>query len=210
MTSLAERRRELLDSMMREAVYEGAVAVLTEYGLNGTTMDRVAAAAGMAKGSLYNHFPGKQELLEFVHDRAVAPMQEALEEIVKNRLCAAEKLASISRLWREYLVKHHAVFEFLINDHAAKRLLRDTEQTTRTSGIKQIAAIIAQGIQEGAFRPVDAGAAAEMFVSASIGMVEQEFAAGISRPVDEAVDALMGVFLHGLSAGNGEHERDGE
>jgi len=206
MTSLAERRKELLDSMMREAVYEGAVAVLTEHGLNGTTMDRVAAAAGMAKGSLYNHFRGKQELLEFVRDRAVAPMQEALEEIVKNRLSAAEKLASISRLWREYLVKHHAVFEFLINDHAAKRLLRETEQTTRASGIKQIATIIEQGIEEGAFRPIDAGAAAEMFVSASIGMVEQEFAAGISRPVDEAVDALMGVFLHGLSAGEGERE----
>ncbi len=203
MTSLAERRRELLDSMMREAVYEGAVAVLTEHGLNGTTMDRVAAAAGMAKGSLYNHFRSKQELLEFVRDRAVAPMQEALEEIVENKLCAAEKLASISRLWREYLVKHHAVFEFLINDHAAKRLLRDTEQTVRASGIKQIATIIEQGIQKGAFRPVDVTAAAEIFVSASIGMVEQEFAAGISRPVDEAGDALMGVFLHGLCGSEG-------
>ncbi|MFH1919286.1 MAG: TetR/AcrR family transcriptional regulator [Planctomycetota bacterium] len=204
MTELAERRKELLDSMMREAVYEGAVAVLKEHGLNGTTMDRVAAAAGMAKGSLYNHFRNKQELLEFVHDRAVAPMQEALEDIVKNRLCAAEKLASISRLWREYLVKHHAVFEFLINDHAAKRLLRDTEQTTRASGIKQIATIIEQGIEEGAFRPVDATAAAEMFVSASIGMVEHEFAAGITRPVDKAVDVLMGVFLHGLCAAEGD------
>ena len=204
MTSLAERRKELLDSMMKEAVYEGAVAVLTEHGLNGTTMDRVAAAAGMAKGSLYNHFRGKQELLEFVRDRAVAPMQEALEEIVKNRLSAAEKLASISRLWREYLVKHHAVFEFLINDHAAKRLLRDTEQTTRASGIKQIATIIEQGIEEGVFWPVNATAAAEMFVSASIGMVEQEFAAGTIRPVDKAVDALMRVFLHGLCASEGD------
>jgi len=206
MTSLAERRREVLDSMMREAVYEGAVAVLTEHGLNGTTMDRVAAAAGMAKGSLYNHFRSKQELLEFVRDRAVAPMAEALEDIVKSRVCAAEKLASISRLWREYLVKHHPVFEFLINDHAAKRLLRDTQQTVRASGIKQIATIVEQGIKEGAFRPVDAGAVAEMFVSASIGMVEHEFAAGTSRPVAQAVDALMGLFLHGLSADEGECE----
>ena len=204
MTKLAERRKELLDSMMREAVYEGAVAVLTEHGLNGTTMDRVAAAAGMAKGSLYNHFRSKQELLEFVRDRAVAPMQEALRDIAKNRFSAAEKLTSISRLWREYLVEHHAVFEFLINDHAAKRLLKDTEQTTRASGIEQIAIIIEQGIKEGAFRPIDAGAVAEMFISASIGMVEQEFAAGTSRSVDEAVDALMGVFLHGLCAGEGD------
>lgn len=204
MASLAERRKELLDSMMREAVYEGAVAVLTEHGLNGTTMDRVAAAAGMAKGSLYNHFRGKQELLEFVRDRAVAPMQEALEEIAKGKLSAAEKLASVSRLWREYLEEHHAVFEFLINDHAVKRLLRDTEQTTRASGIERIATIIEQGIREGTFRPVDAHAAAEMFLGASIGMVEHEFAAGVTRPVDKAVDALMEVFLHGLCARDGD------
>ncbi len=198
MTSLAERRKELLDSMVRQAVYDGAVVVLTEYGLNGTTMDRVAAAAGMAKGSLYNHFRSKQELLEFVHARAVAPMHEALDLIVKQSGCAADKLRSISRIWREYLVEHHAVFEFLINDQAAKGLLKGSEQTARSTGIKQITVIIEQGIQEGAFRSMDARAAAEMFVTASIGMVEQEFAAGKSRPVDQAVDALMGVFLYGF------------
>lgn len=201
MTDLAERRKELLDSMMKEAIYQGAVAVLTEHGLNGATMDRVAAASGMAKGSLYNHFRDKHELLRFVYDRALAPMHKALDEIVRSALPAPRKLESISRLWREYLVKHHAVFEFFVNDHAAQALLRDSEQTARGSGIKRISTIIEQGIEEGAFRPVDAGAVAEMFVSASIGMVEQEFAAGISRPIDEAVDALMGVFLHGLVPG---------
>ncbi|MBM4092348.1 MAG: TetR/AcrR family transcriptional regulator [Planctomycetes bacterium] len=200
MVNPAERRKELLDSIMREAVYEGAVAVLIKHGLDGTTMDRVAAAAGITKGSLYNHFRGKQELLEFVHERLVAPVRQAMDEIVKNEQTAAEKLTLISRRWREYLVQHGAVFQFLINDRAAKGLLRDSEQTSRASGIRQIATVIRQGIDEGAFRPVDPIAAAEMFVSASIGMVEQEFAAGRTRTADEAVDALMAVFLHGLVA----------
>lgn len=204
MTKLAERRKELLDSMMREAVYEGAVTVLTEYGLNGTTMDRVAAAAGMAKGSLYNRFRGKQELLEFVHDRAVGPMLATVDEVVKNSLPATEKLASISRLWREHLAEHQAVFEFLINNYAAKGFLQTSEQTTRSAGIKQITTIIEQGIEEGTFRQMDATVAAEMFVSASIGMVEQEFVSGIARPVDEAVNALMGVFLHGFCLSEGD------
>ncbi len=199
MTDLAERRKELLDSMMKEAIYQGAVAVLTEHGLKGATMDRVAAAAGMAKGSLYNHFRDKHELLRFVYDRALAPMHEALDEIVRSALPAPKKLEAISRLWREYLAKHHAVFEFFVNDHAAQALLRGSEQTARTLGIKQIATIIEQGIEEGAFRRVDALAVAEMFVGAAIGMVEQEFASGVPRPVDEAVETLMGVFLHGLS-----------
>jgi len=46
---------------------------------------------------------------------------------------------------------------------------------------------------------VEALAVAEILVSAAIGMVEQEFAAGKTRPVDEAVETLMGVFLYGLT-----------
>lgn len=198
MVKLAERRKELLDSMMKEAVYEGAVAVLTEYGLDGTTMDRVAAASGMAKGSLYNCFRSKQELLEFVHDRVVTPLHEAIDEVVDGSLGAAEKLAAITRLWREYLVEHQAVFHFLINDLGAKQRLRNTEQNSRSRGIKQITMILRQGIQEGVFRAADATAVAEMLISAAVGMVEQESAAGKPREVDEAVELLMGVFLHGL------------
>jgi AcrR family transcriptional regulator len=201
MAALAERRKELLDSMMKEAVYEGAVAVLTQHGLSGTTMDRVAAAAGMAKGSLYNHFRSKQDLLEFVHDRAIAPIREAVSEVLEMQISAADKLARIVRRWREYVVSQHAVLEFLIRDPSAKRQLREAEQTAREWGIRQIAEIVEQGIREGTFRSVDAVAVAEMFVSASIGMAEQEIATGKTRTVQEAVDTLMGVFLHGLAAG---------
>ncbi len=198
MTSLAERRREVLDSMMREAVYEGAVAVLTEYGLNGMTMDRVAAAAGTAKGSLYKCFPNKHELLKFVHNRAVAPMQDALMEIVEDRISAPEKLKSIVQMWREHLDTHHALFEFLINDHVAKGLLKGTDLTARAVAIERIAVIVQQGMEEGTIRHIDATQVAEMFLGATIGMVEQELALGRSRPVGETVNTFMSVFLHGL------------
>lgn len=200
MTNLAQRRKEVLDFVMREAVFQGAVAVLTQHGLRGATMDRVAAAAGMAKGSLYNYFRNKQELLEFVHQRAIAPLQQAAQEILDGQASAAAKLESICRLWREHLGTHRAVFEFFVNDQTAKGLLHGSQETARAWGTQQVARIIAQGIQAGDFRPVDSLAAAEVFVGAAIGMVEHELAIGRLRPIDEAVAMLMDVFLHGLCA----------
>lgn len=200
MAKLAERRKELLDSMMKEAVYEGAVQVLTQHGLSGTTMDRVAAASGMAKGSLYNCFRNKQQLLEFVHDRAVTPLRLAIDQVVAGPLGAAEKLRVIIRMWREYLVEHQAVFEFLISDQTVKQRLRATEQTARDTGIRQVVTILRQGIDEGVFRSVDVQAVAEMMISAAIGLVEREFATGQRREVDEAVETMSSVFLYGFSA----------
>ncbi len=199
MAKLAERRKELLDSMNRQAIFDGAVAVISQHGLGGLTMDRVATAAGVAKGSLYNHFKTKQQLLEFVHDRAVSPMQHVLHEIVQSDCSAAEKLEQIARTWREHLIRHHAVFEFLINDSMIRAILRDSEQSARATAIRQIAQIFQQGIDSGAFRRFDTKQLAEMFIGAAIGMAEQEFAEGKSRSVDDATAPLVSVFLHGVA-----------
>ena len=74
MARLSERRRELLTSMMQDSIYEAVAAVLAEHGIRGMTMDRVAEQAEVAKGSLYNYFPNKQALLQFVHEKALAPV----------------------------------------------------------------------------------------------------------------------------------------
>jgi len=204
MTDLAQRRKEAIDLVMREAVYEGAVAVLTEHGLQGATMERVAAAAGVAKGSLYNYFRNKRELLRFVHQRALVPIQQAVERILQGTQQAREKLLSLCRIWREYLGENRAVFEFFVNDEAARSLVRDSQETARASAVQQVAAIISQGVQEGVFRAVDARGAAEVFVGAAVGMVEHELASGRLRPMDEAVEILMDVMLRGLLANPSE------
>jgi len=54
MAQLAERRKELVTGLMKDAIYAAAVEILTKQGVDGLTMDRVAETAGVAKGSLYN------------------------------------------------------------------------------------------------------------------------------------------------------------
>ena len=49
MPKLTAIRKQALDEMMREAIFEATVAVLSEHGVEGMTMDRVALAAKVAK-----------------------------------------------------------------------------------------------------------------------------------------------------------------
>lgn len=51
----AERRTEIV---------EAAILLLGKYGVQGTTVSRIAAAVGIARGALYQHFPNREAVLE--------------------------------------------------------------------------------------------------------------------------------------------------
>src|SRR3954463_4126175 len=58
----------------RSGLLDGAARAFAERGLRGSTMQSVAAAAGGAKETLYNHFRTKDE-------GAPAPLAAALERV---------------------------------------------------------------------------------------------------------------------------------
>ena len=61
MPRLSKTGKEMLTAMMKESIFEAATAVLSEHGVDGTTMNRVAEAADLAKSSLYDYFPSKED-----------------------------------------------------------------------------------------------------------------------------------------------------
>lgn len=59
MTTSAPAR---LTDRKRAAILEAAVAEFRQAGYDATSMDRVAASAGVSKRTVYNHFPSKEAL----------------------------------------------------------------------------------------------------------------------------------------------------
>lgn len=66
MTAAAAPTR--LTDRKREAIVQAAIGEFREHGFNGTSMDRVAAAAEVSKRTVYNHFPSKDELFGAILD----------------------------------------------------------------------------------------------------------------------------------------------
>lgn len=55
-----------LTDRKREAILRAAVEEFRTAGYEATSMDRIAAAAGVSKRTVYNHFPSKAELFELM------------------------------------------------------------------------------------------------------------------------------------------------
>lgn len=118
------RRRQVLDAAARLAVQEG---------LANTSIAQVAAAAGIAKGSIYLHFGSRQDLLAGLQADLWAQMLERPQEIVDDEaLSWAAKLDEVVEHWMrfefDYHDLYHAVFHAVATDsdeplEAARTLL---------------------------------------------------------------------------------------
>lgn len=62
---------------VREAILDAAERVIAKYGVEKTTMSRVAHAAGATRGAIYWHFRDKSALYEAVVERVTAPPDTA-------------------------------------------------------------------------------------------------------------------------------------
>ena len=60
MTALPATPR--LTDRKRKAIVDAAIAEFRENGFESTSMDKIAATAGVSKRTVYNHFPSKDEL----------------------------------------------------------------------------------------------------------------------------------------------------
>ncbi len=195
MPRLSEARKELLTTMMKESIFEATTSVLCEHGVDGTTMNRVAAAADHAKSSLYDYFPSKDELLEFVADRLEAPFMQTLDEILAADLPAPQKLERVLRTAFETCANHRAIIRLLA--HSDREY--EARNKTRPRILAAFTAIFTQGIREGYFHPHNPAHTARMFLGAFRELFELWSSNAPEEAANEYLEVLVDAALHGLS-----------
>ena len=94
------RAPQRLTDRKREAIVRAAVEEFRAAGYEATSMDRIAAAAGVSKRTVYNHFPSKEELFALILEelwqssvasvdvpyQADAPLQAQLLQLLAKKL----------------------------------------------------------------------------------------------------------------------------
>ena len=68
----------------RAHVIEVATRLFAEQGYDGTSVEAVQAAAGISRGSLYHHFPGKEALFWAVFEEVGARIARQEEDIARD------------------------------------------------------------------------------------------------------------------------------
>ena len=167
-----ERVQQLLDA---------AMAVFARRGYAAATVDAVAERAGVAKGTVYQYFKSKEELLFAVFDRWVAQYFAALSaRVPATGVSAEEQLRRLAQAAVELAGDVEDLYPLTFEFWAASASLglreRFLAQFRSVYDLFRdyVAGILRRGIEAGEFSPdVDAEAVAAMFVGALDGFFLQ-------------------------------------
>lgn len=194
MARISEKKRDLV----RNEIYEAAVRVIEESGVDAATMSKVAAEAGAAKGSLYNYFADKSELLEYVFNRTIEPLDVEVESIIESDQSSAEKLRAILYAVFHYIDSKRKLFDFLLNQHEIHRLC----SARNSSGPPFFEQLIAKAVEQGEFRECDPNFHAALIYGAVHGVADDFVKRDGPWTVFEVVDSVWNFCLKGLQATN--------
>lgn len=90
------RRTKEEAAITRAAIIEGALRCFDRHGLASSTVDQIAAEAGVTKGAVYHHFPGKHGIIRAIRDSLTLPLLDAAD----TELLRASELPVLERIER--------------------------------------------------------------------------------------------------------------
>jgi len=144
------------DQGMRARILQAAAALFHRQGFERTTMQGIAHAVGLTKGSLYHHIRGKQALLYEILQHTLDRSLPDLEQIAAAPSPASERLRRAVRL-HIFTLMHDRdnVVCFIEEGRSLAPEYRDAYLERRDRYEALFRRIIDDGIRSGEFLPTD-------------------------------------------------------
>jgi AcrR family transcriptional regulator len=149
-TSISKKR-----TAIEEAVLRVAADKFGKQGYQATTLDEIAAEAGISRAAFYLYFPNKEELLHRMYNQVISTAQTAIEHIVAEELPVPEKLRRIIRHQVRYMATNIPLSQVFFSEifNLRPELGQWVRRANRAFG-EVIEKVVKEGVQKGELIPV--------------------------------------------------------
>ncbi|SNS47393.1 transcriptional regulator, TetR family [Sphingomonas laterariae] len=194
--------RQARGDATRRAILDAAETIFAEMGYAAARLEDVAQAVGIRRPSIVYHFPGKQELYDAVEADIFTSMHAFVVERTDNVSDPMARLLGLLDAWLDFLVARPAAARIIQRLTADVGPRGDDPVRFSETALRDIEAIIAAGVAEGAFRPITATEILNGVASGSLFYVCNGRQLGAARTYDAADPAELGRYralLHRLA-----------
>lgn len=153
---MAVSKRQLEERKMRqERILDGALEVFKSEGLDGATMDEIAARSGFGKATLYYYFHSKEEVFTAIMENGWQNLWSSLETVIAGQHGPRQTFINVLLKIAENVRKRPGLFEFLFN---APKVIHFEEQPWRRFQNRMygsLKGLLEDGVNAGEFPPID-------------------------------------------------------
>lgn len=183
-----------------------AIDCFARYGYQGTSIERLATAAGVTKGALYYHFRDKEQLLfEAVQDR-IAEFEQLVVGSVKHVTNPAQALAEIARIWVHIALKNNLrrfILTLMVEALDTNPKLSEAFRGILRRFRSYLTGIVQLGQDQGVFRrEVDPRLAAALFAGGVIGAELQHYQDPERVDLPLVMEGVVDQLIAWLTRGN--------
>ena len=157
--------------LTRQAILDAALEVFTEQTYGGARIENIAERAGVAMGTIYKYFPGKQALAnEVFRHWKLRTREYAFPH--KSTMSAREKFHAWFDQFVRFATDHPLATQFLQTHHHAAYL--DAESLAVGDPMDKLAIkMVRDGQQEGAIKAGDAELLVAMVLGLCLGLTRE-------------------------------------
>jgi TetR/AcrR family transcriptional regulator len=151
-------RKEREKEHRKEEILDAAQRVFFEKGLSAATMDEIAEAAELSKGTLYLYYKSKEDMYLSVMMRGMDVLYKLYEPVIASEDSTVQKLVKFGDIYKDF---YHSdrdffrMFHFLQAPQFHKQVSEEMRQACSLESRKMwdlLIGLLKRGMEEGFFR----------------------------------------------------------
>ncbi|MBU1170812.1 MAG: TetR/AcrR family transcriptional regulator [Proteobacteria bacterium] len=181
-------------------LFQASLELFAAYGYKKTTVDDVAKRLSMTKGNLYFYVKNKRDLYEKTINYALIQWKNTVEQrlLQEEDLVARFRMMALASI--EYIENNPLLRQVLMNDPSIFTLSSDEDRfrETNINAMNIIKDILAQGIREKIFYPVDVDHVTEYLFSVYIMFLIKRYMKSDKNSSDTMFREALELTIRGL------------
>jgi AcrR family transcriptional regulator len=172
----------------KELIARTALALFVEKGIDGTTIRDIAEAAGIAEGTLYRHYPGKDALAWELFSENYTGFARELRRIQADQATLRAKLEAMVRQFCTFFDDDPVLFSYLLLAQHGQLQKVTPEMPNPVEVVREV---LAGGMDRGEIPAGDPNVAAAMLLGIVLEIAVFKIYQRLTRNLTSLADTLV-------------------
>lgn len=203
---MVRTKQQVVAEFRSSEILAAARKVFSVRGFRGATVDDVAAAAGLAKATVYSYFASKEDIYLAALSKGVRDMVERTEERIQaapNGIRSKVEAYIHTRLEflhenQDFFAVYHAEFGNLIHPASLNKEFRSLYRRQ----FERLRTLLEEAVENGELADVSAETLATAIYESTRGLMLRRSLGWSDASVDEQVETLMRILWDGVEVRN--------